>query len=523
MATPTQKPSSKGPEVTSGPDRDFARFQLNLRRTALGVKFAQEILKNPSKITPKTASDVLRLLGFPIPKDLIMAQDAIQAVITGAAVIERATEASNWLDFQDIVKPGVGSMRVLVGLARETGLMDKDTAMQLTLAGDVACIYASGGTDVGAWVRVALNVHTELEVTKQEATIAAKKAVLGLYSSEMQKQGQAFASAVKQWQDGELGIFSFLAKTAVESSLIFPNLILQNDAFKTLREKLPGLNSLPVGQWTFKASKAESTFWGESVGATETISVMGLAQFNESEIVDRLLHHLIAPTALAYLNARNYFLRMGKADIFNLAMLAQFDSSVYLSGSMNFTDLFARHSLTPYEIGERGVFVGTDFASSAVFTDTLLGSRAFNRLTTAQMNALDQQGSIMPLIHDAEAEKRLRRRFETWTTPEVDKHDAPFNWRNFANFMSVLEFMDMVYIDPKFQELKSRSMYLQKFSVFPELRAFNERIDFVYKASMVRKVNQMAMQNVAYFLNAPPSKIEKSVQIGQPSVFKVKG
>ena len=58
-------------------------FANNLKRTALGVKFAKTLYTNPGSLNAKTVTQVLKALGYQVPQGVEIAVDAAQ-VIAGA-------------------------------------------------------------------------------------------------------------------------------------------------------------------------------------------------------------------------------------------------------------------------------------------------------------------------------------------------------------------------------------------------------------------------------------------------------
>lgn len=504
-------------------NEDFLRFQKNLRQTALGVKFGKQLLTNPDSLSPTQITNVLKAMGLKLPEGVQLAADAAQALTTGAAAMSALETASSISDYRQVITMSANSVRTMTLVAQKMKWVDRDTAVLLSVGTDIAAIVGSAGADVGAWMRLALTVGQESMMAQAEANMLAKKAVVEKYQERVQGEIANFTQSIKDLQDGKLGVFSFLAANVGGTQILFKQAIMDNPAFKPIVDKFPGLHFLPYGDWTWWGKGSSTTFWGEEKTSKEALTVKGLAGVSPANAVDYLLAYLILPSAASYLSAREYYLARGKADLFNVALFSLFGEGMVLSSDMDLLPEFVKLQISPYDIGERNTFEGLQNTSNnyGIITNFGFAKKELD-IPTDVMIAMDKSGVIAPLLKDREAKARLAQKFSFPVGPResLSAFDTSFNWREMHNFVAVLDFMDMVYSDPAYESFKSSSKFLPYLSMLPLVNDFKGRFLELYNKSLIRRVNVAAKLNAAYFLNAPPSKIQIETRSGNSSVMK---
>lgn len=473
-------------------------------------------------MSPETITRVMREMGLNIPSEVVLARDAAQAIASGSAAVESLKTAKDASEFREAIQMSANSVRMVTSLASRMNWISAENAMFLSMGVDVACIIGSGGTDVGAWVRLAMTIGQFSVMAQAKADMQAKKSLIAEVSSAQKRQIQNFSDSIKELERGEIGIFGFLVKNAGGSPLLFNALIPENPAFAGLVNFIPGLKFLPQGPWTFEGKGASTTWWGESKKSSEKITLQGLAVRKPADAVDFLLNNLIWPNANLYMSARAQYLAQGRADIFNVALFALFEENFRLTTNMNLMPLLVQYQLSPHDIGEDNIFSALASSNKAITTNFGV-SKSESLLTTAEMQTMDLTGNIERLRDDRQAHQQIMSRF---SFGPVDNEGTTlsngFDWRLMSNFISVLDFLDLVYSDPAYETFKRDSKTLDRYDFFPKLYDFKTRFEIAWKKSVIRRVNVASRANIAYFLGAPISQIEEFPTYGDATVFKTK-
>lgn len=507
----------------SQPNAELILFAQNLKRTSLGVKFAKTLLEKPDSINPKIVTNVMKELGFPISRDLQIGVDAAQALVTGSAVVNRIN-TGNYTDYKELIKPSAASIGTLTRIGNELGLVDDKTMGFINLGLDAALIFASGGLDLNAWMRVAMSVTAENARAEAEAMQIAQIRAVESLKDKYAQEGKDFAENIQLLQSGKMGLFSFLAESVDEIPIMFPNLIGKNPAFQFMRDIFPGLQFLPVGNWTFHGQASERTFWGEEKSKSYALEVQGLAKSSKESAVDYLLRFMIYPQVDIMMKFRREWLMNQKADLFNVALFALFDKSFYVKTEMDLLTTFDKAQLTPFEIGEVDTFrTAIDSTSKAVTTNFGFGLASGALPRAILMNA-DVSGNIDLIRKDSQAAKLIRKRFDfPLTAIETNQRgfiDSSFDPRNLANFIACLDMLDMIYSDPQYEQIKAKSQLLKFFDQVPKLSEFKLKFSECMNRSIVRRVNKAARLNVQALTGIPANKLQPIVREGQATIFK---
>lgn len=498
--------------------QEFFRFQQNLKKSAIGVRFGKKLLTDPKSLSPKQITAYLKLMGLPISRDFEVAQDAAQALILGQATIKQAQAGA---DIGQLVKPSVSAISTLTRLGNEFGLVDNRTASQVSVLGDACLIFASGGADVGAWIRVGMAVMAESGRADAEATQKAAIQAFSQVSKAQKTQADRFMKNLEELQKGELGIFSFLAENAQDAPLLFDNLIANNPAFDAVHTLFPGLKFFPKVTYFWQGSGSSQTFWGENRDKVHTIELQGLKKMRDFEAADFLVKTTMGPAMEFYQEMRSFFLNAGKADIFNIAPLALFQEKFKIGKNSDLIDKFVRLRLSPIDLGIQDTFKGASKIGQYKSVTSSFGlSKTEVYLTEAQMEAFDRAGNLKPLIYDREARAALEKKFSFDIPVGVNSPLSAFQWDDFSNFIAILDFADFIANDPKYYSLKQQSSWLKFLDSFPKIQEFKYRYQACFELSSMRRVNEAAKVNASNFLGVKPSQLNYNVVEGQPTIFK---
>lgn len=504
--------------------KDFLAFQQNLKKTSLGLKFANRLFTRPDSLTISQITTTLKVLGLKLPDGVEVAADLAQIISSGAAAYEAYQTAD---DIGAVANPTAGTMKLYAKFAEEQGWMDDDTAMLVSIGANTAMIIGSGGADVKAWIGLAMDLGKSALKSEMEAKQMAAKGVMNWYKGRISEESQNFVSALGALQKGEVGIFGFLSLAATKGTLIYESAVIKNPAFEKVREMLPGLNFLPIGSFTVQSEASSTTFYGDTKSANYKLKLQGLSSgklnLSPSEAMEFIFHFAVKPYLQGYYDAEFKFSREGKASIFNAALLMGLEQS-FLFGE-NIAPLLLKHLVSPSEIGEGNIILSMqNIAKSNAIVSSIGQTNDFD-LTKAQLIQADQMGRIDLLMRDRDAIAKINQAFSYPKTPfQANVYGDAFklqDWRNINNFLSVMDFMDLIYSDPLYKKLRPE-VITQYESFLPRSAVWQEKLQKLNTLSMTRKVNVLARSNVAYFLNTSPDKVKKISPplVGEPGFFK---
>lgn len=498
--------------------KDYLRFQQNLKKSALGIRFGKTLLTDPKSLSTKQITGVLQAMGLQIPKDVQVAADAAQALVTGAAVINQVQAGA---DIASIIKPGAASLGTLSRIGNEAGLIDDKSATQLAVAGDLCLIFASGGADVGAWIRVGMAVMAEVAKVDAEASQKAMLEAYGKMAKETKADTDQFLDNLKELQEGKLGIFSFLVESAVDCPLVFDNVVSNNPAFAAIAEKFPGLKLFPKTSYWWQGRGGGTTWYGENREKIETVTIQGLQRMTEGDAANHLIRTTIGPAMSFYENLRSYYLSKGKIDPFKLAPLALFQEGFRMGANSNLIEKLIKLQISPYDLGERNTFAGANQIKQSYSVISSFGlTKTEVYMSDAEMDYYDRMGNLRPLLKDKYAALAINKKLNLDIPVDVTDAPSAFAFDDFANFIAIMDFADMIKADPKFNQLAGVSSWANSLNWVPAIEEFKWNYQRVYELSMARRVNGAALLNVANMLGTTPSKLNYKVIEGQPTIFK---
>lgn len=486
---------------TTQQQKEWITFQQNLKKTAFGIKFGKRLFTNPEKFTAKDLVTICRYLGLDVPKEMQLTADLVQIWASGAAAVEVIEGIRSGVDYKDAIKPNALAVRLGTNFAEDKGYIDANSASMLRTGVHAACIYASGGADVSAWIGAATELGGQSEIVKAEVKIRAMTNAMRVMQDTYQQQKNSIAESIKDLQAGRIGVFGFLLNLSSKGGLLFENAI-NNPAFATLKEKLPGLNFLPYGDWQFRGSASGSTWYGDTKSDDYQISVRGLAQFPQEKAFDLFFGYVVEPFGYAYLESDAYYQKMGKASIFDAAILALFDPRFEIKNNYSVLDSLLKAQLTPKLLGIDNTFANYVEKKASAFTaiSSNFGMSAQRKsLTKEEMYKLDASGDISALSQVRESQEILVDKFSYPQAP-VELYVQNFTWRKYSNFLAVLDAMDIIYSDPMYEKWRNKSDRLKAYEIFPRIQNFKAQYEYLNQVSMIKKVNQLALGNIAYFM-----------------------
>lgn len=507
-------------------------YSKNLKRTEFGIKFGKKLFTQPHTLTPKQIALAMRQLGLNLPREVVIAADLAQAISTGQATIAAVESGKN---INEITKLSASSVNLFTQLANDLGWVDNETAAYVSLGTDVALLVASLGTDVQAWIGLAIDIVNVTQINSVEAKKLATNALVDWYSTQMKSQSQALSKSFLDMQKGEIGVFGLLAQTADNSPFLFESYIKNNPDLKKL---LPGLNFVPVVNWnaTFEASR--KNLLGSVAHESASINIRTIGEMNEKQAAEFIFDWVIEPFTICYLEAEKFYRSKNLPSLFDISLLWALDTSSnlkYISDSdTQVSKAMLRNLLTPKDLFIDNIFSDYYPENKVSGISGALG----NLFTTSEISKneadqLNQSGDIEKLYSNASTRKALEKKTIYPLIPPIENvpwressYKAIFNrssgetetmlvpdlqswyggqatdWRKLQNFIACLDFLDLVYNDPYYKKLNFSLDTIHKYDFFPRLETWKNKLVEVQGISAARKVNKLALTNVAYFLGA---------------------
>lgn len=536
-------------------NKEFLNFTRNLKQTEFGIKFGKKLFTQPHSLTPKQISIALRQLGLNLPREVVLGADLAQAIVSAQATMTAIETGKN---INEITKLSATSANLCAQLANDLGWVDDDSAAFVSLGTDVCLLFASAGTNVQAWVGLAIDLVNISQMNVMAAKKAATNALVDSYSTQIKSQGQALAKSFLDFQSGQIGLFGLLAQTADNSPFLFESNIKNNPSIKNI---LPGLNFIPVVNWEMVAQASSKNFLGQVSNESARVTVRTIGEMNEEEAANFIFQWVIEPFTICYLEAEKYYRSKKLPSIFDISLLWAVDTSgslKYISDSdgtqipksllknlLTPKDIFIDDFFSDYypEVKSAGIsgalgnfFVKQEPTKEQVFDADNTGDieRLYNFKKTRKILA---SKTTFPLVPPTNSVPWRESTYKTYTEREtrqpyrVLERDLQHwyggqatDWRKLQNFIACLDFLDLVRNDPYYKNLSVPLDRVEQYDIFPSINEWKNKVALVQGISQARKVNKLALTNVAYFLGANnPNQIKmknKTLEPGMATVWE---
>jgi hypothetical protein len=501
-------------------NKEFQKFSENLKKTSFGVRFGKKLFTDPNSMTSAQITQAMRMLGLPIPKELEIAHTIAQAMVSGSAIVEAYDDYQDFQDAESLESLGESTadgIAVFSSLAKQFHWLDNDTASELTVATDLVRIISSAGADVSAWIGLALEISSQEGRAQSIADNLAKKGNADWIKWNVSQQSKNLASHLAELNKGDIGLFGFIVKSAYDADMIFREAIVKNDAIK---EKLPGIELLPNLKGWVTTNASASTWYGSSKSASETSFYDSVGKFaSQNDAIEYIFSQVIEPYTYGYLVADQYYEGQGKASIMSAASLAVVAGDGYFDQGQNFSKLFKLNRLSPFDVGD-GL---SNFQPKVAQAGITFQNKVLNKevvYTNAQVNELNHKGKIEELLKSKQVADYLKYKytFDYFPVPETT---VKMDWRDVGNFISCLNFLDLVFSDP-FYKKGLKLDRIERYGILGHLNNWKAITQDAYNKSTIRSINQNARANIAYFLQTDAKKLimKQDYKPGQPAIFK---
>lgn len=537
--------------------KDFKKFADNLKRTAVGVKFAKRLFTEPTSLSPRTITQVLQTLGADIPPDVLITAEVAQVIISGQAIatgynaLDTARSAKEVADATSDIKSATNAtaagIRTLTSLGERQGAIDADSASIIRIGVSVGMIIASCGADVASWISLATELAS-IGPTKQG--LADYYAIINaqdVYKARMTPQTKILSETFKDYQEKKISIYGVIAKMAVETPDLWPQVINQNspivEAFPNLM-MLPVVENFAVGRGTAEISGE----WPWPVGgryiidrweSRREISFQTLGKsFNKETSAEYFFETLIRPWVACYSIANDEIVTRGNMSMSNIAALSYLvNPQGEISDTSDYVKFLLGSCLTPYDFGDEilkdismqflnDYYKGQDtsFKESAISFGLTDKNKVFSKYQTdneimrRKLELVKQSDDITELVQYPYIYKKLQSYMDFQKTSfERDpsyggKLNQKFDsknvraWRKLHNYIAVIHMIDQFRTD---SYLKNTRFAQQLLPFMPSVDSFTDKVERLNYLSTARSVNMLALNNIAGFIGTDPKKLKK--------------
>jgi hypothetical protein len=549
--------------------KDLKKFSENLKRTRLGTEFTKRLFTEPSSISPAQITNIMKALGYNVPREVQMTADVAQVITSGQAIksgIDAYQVASDAKDIQSATNATAGAIQTISMIAEKNGAIGSDEASLVRVGTSIGMLVASGGTDVKAWVSLALELNMVNAKNQGLAEYRAITDAIQNYKTRINPQINALAEIQLGLASGDLSSFGVIAKLAVEAPDLWPQVINKDTQ---LGQIFPDLLALPVVNSQVSGS-GYSRIWGNypwggeytirSWSASRSIDVVTLEKNFTKEIAADFLYNLyIVPWVNVYSFVNNEIVNNGNMSIQNIAALSflTYGANAEISEKENYVNLLMGTHLTPYDLGDNildsiaSQYVETVYAKAdKTFHEQALSftvnplNRGFvgfskdNDIARRKLLEVKQSDDIVNLVQYPFIFQRLQSymdfqttSFEKTNSEQSRKFVQVFNqgqatsdlrsWRKLNNYITVLKLLDTFRNDSYLKTTK----YAQNLLPFmPSVDTFDKKVTFLNELSMGRNINALAKANIAGFIGTTSNNLVK-VNTGQvgAAIFNKKG
>lgn len=493
------------------PSQDFLKFQQNLKKTSLGVRFGKKLFSDPHSLSPKDVTTIMRMLGLNVPRGAVIAQDLAQVITSGSTLVDSYNsydELRTAENLNSLVDCSADSAALGARMFQELGWMDSGTATNIMVGSTILRLIASGGADVTAWISLALSIQSAGEGAIAMAGAQAAKGASAYVKQIIDKDSANIASNLMELQKGKIGIFGFLAKSASNSGSVFDQAIIKNENFLKM---FPGLHFLPVFQDSVTFKGWSKTWWGETKTSYSTQYWSTIGDFNnEDEARQYIFHQVLEPYIFGYL-------QMPKR-IWSAAILCQVANQRRLDFEM--TPLFLKQKLLPIDIGDAEVIA--NMGETLPNPGIIIGGKPIyfdQPISKDQAVELEKKGKGSELFKSSKISKIITDAytFEGFNTLRGQSNEQ-FYYSEVANLIACLDYLDLVRNDPAYAGRVLPEM--EAYKNFQTLDSWKKQVQEANMVSMVRKVNATSLHNVAYFLGVPASKLKNTNDFQKGSLAK---
>ncbi len=526
---------------------DFLKFQTDLKRTAFGVKFARALFTaGNGSLSAKFIRSGFKQLGLEIPDGIEITLDVAQMITTGAAISDAVEAYENFDDIKSIARLSVNELQLAMNVAGRLGWIDKnsDGAQIIRTGSNVAMIIGSAGLDVRAWMSLALD-FTSFEARNEfQAKQIAVQGLMQSYRARINPQATAAASVLKEYQESKISVFQYIGKIAEVAPDLWPQYFPQFESWA------------PVRTFTMYSRGESTTWYGSENSYTASHVWRSIEGYTPDQIRQFIYDYIVDPVLKPFWLMRNVYVGDRKADLKTLAILSTLSGFTHVDSNRSYLSVLLENQVTLSDFRDPLVLEYLDsrpdprrIKKSAAIIES--GREAFSSQelkNQAQENfvfdnrelikELERAGRIDAICSIPEMKSLLSKAMlfqavgidrseELWKDGAITLEmrekfsqgpllnaGAGAPWRMIRNYFAALaminEIRDDKYFDSFGKDSIERGMYargIESYDFIADAKDFEETHKRIAMKSALRKVNTLALGNVAYFLGTTPDKL----------------
>ena len=527
--------------------RQALNFSSNVKKTSLGVSFTKKLFTNPESLSAKTITLVLKQLGLNIPKELELTNDVAQTIIAGGAVVDGLEAGKSLADLQSAVNVGAAGVRQLSYLGEQNGWGDADTMSTVRIGTSVAMLVATLGTDVTSWLALAGELANIAASSQGRADMNAIMDLQNQYKSRISPQSRILAETFKDFQEKNISIYGVIAKMAVETPDLWPQVI---NPQSPIAQNFPELMMLPIvnvnltakatvekwGEWPWPASGRYVLARWESEKST---SFMTLDKKFDRESAARFFYELLLkPWMVAYSIANDEIVSRGNMSMANIAALTYLvKPDGEISDRYDYVSMLQGACLTPFDFGDRILEdiakqfvqenykgIDTSFHEQAVSFGLTESNKTFSvyqkdvDIMRIKLEQVQENDDISILTQFPYIDNKLQKYmdFEQVSFEKDPSVGGKINekfteksvraWRKLHNYFAVLQMLNAFRSD----SYLSQTAYAQSLMPFmPTIDQFDAIVQHINYLSTMRSANRLALANIAKILGVKNKNLKR--------------
>lgn len=538
--------------------RQALNFSSNVKKTALGVSFTKKLFTSPESLSVKTTTAVLKQLGLNIPKEIEITNDVAQTVIAGGAIVDGLEAGKSLADLQSAVNIGAAGIRQLSYLGEQNGWGDADTMSTVRIGTSVAMLVATVGSDVTSWLALAGELANISASSQGQAEINALMDLQDQYKNRISPQSKILADTFKDFQEKNISIYGVIAKMAVETPDLWPQVI---NPSSPIVQNFPDLMMLPIVNVNLTA-KSSVEKWGEwpwpasgryvlaRWDAEKSMSFQTLdKKFDKETAAQFFFELLLKPWLTAYSIANDEIVGRGNMSMSNIAVLTYLiKPDGEISDKYDYVNMLQGACLTPYDFGDRILEdisrqfvdehykgIDTRFKEQAISSSLSSSNKNFSlhqkdvdtmRIKLEQVQETDDISILTqyPYIYE-----KLQKYMDFQETsfekdPTVGgRINEKFSeksvraWRKLHNYFAVVQMLDAFRKD----SYLSQTRYAQTLLPFmPAIEDFDSTIQRLNYLSTMRSANRLALANIAKILGVKNKNLKRVSNINDVGASK---
>lgn len=539
-------------------DPRFLEFQKNLRRTAFGIKFARALFTGGNKsLSQKFIREGFKQLGLEIPKEVEITLDAAQAITAGVAMVDAIEAYQTFDDAKNVVQLGTDSLASTVRVAQALGWVDSNSqeVQMIRTATNVAMIIGSGGTDVKSWISLALDFYSWEAQAGMRAQQLANGWLADNLRARINPQAKAAAQVLKEFQEGKISSFAFVGKMAEASPDLWPQFFPQFGKWA------------PVYTTEMQVSAQVRTWYGATQGASARHVWQTIAGYTPTMIRDFVFFYLAEPTLYPFYVANDAYRGQNKASLVQMAVLSVLTGFDFIAPHEDYTKLLIANELTLSDFENPRILqyledLQDPLKKYRLAAVTIDGKPQYSKAVMEKygpeislyqnrdiLESLERAGRIDVISKVPQLRKVLK---DTMTFPAIDVNQAygawnetglvnygrggetdreqsslrvagaGLAWRKVRNYFAALGMIEELRKDEYFNTAEYKdttanayivgdivfgARTIQTYDFLGTVDAFESLHREISFKSTIRKINTLALGNVAYFLGTTPDKL----------------